>query len=363
MGLHEMIKLRLAQILERHKEQCGSIAKLAEAINKANNGEKSVAPRKLAPIIGGNPNSLTLSELEAIDNYLKPFGQSLADLPLFDADTVERALVEQGEVVLYLSTRVVLEREYTSVWDTRAFSGIAESIHSRWPTTRVILKEQESQRLVEQATPDRDWSQLVDNTHASYCCLGSPLTSGLAEYMLAAMFGVPAFKPPPVIRNTELPFYFVWYPHPDDESRSERISSHFAHHADDLAKAELTLPQDLPEAIRDRKAQAFLVGKNVHEVRLDQEEWKDYGVIVAQRREQGKVWVVVAGLSGPGTFAAARLLGETPLALPESRLGEISRPVYAVVESAVRINPKKTSGDRREVMGQKILGSPQVWNG
>jgi len=356
-----MAKLRLAKILEEHKRRCGSLARLSDEITEANDGQRSIEKRKLNSIIKSKAKSLTLADIEALDVFLTRFGQSLARLPLLDTNGIVQALVEKGKVDIFVPTRVLERRDYTSVWDVRALSGIVESINRRWPTTRIGLQE-EAERSAACAPPDEDWAKLVDDLEASCCCLGSPLVFGLAEYMLAEMFGVQPFVPLPKI-HPKLPFHFVWYADPDKSKRKNR-QSHFALTAKDLTAGELTLPAaDLPQAISERKAQAFLVGETIYPVQLDQPKRKDYGVVVAQRRERGQIWVVIAGLSGPGTYAAARLLDELTVTLPGSELGEVAPPVFAVVESAVRMNSSKTSGDVREVVDQRILVEPQVWKG
>jgi hypothetical protein len=66
----------------------------------------------------------------------------------------------------------------------------------------------------------------------------------------------------------------------------------------------------LVQAINDKRAQAFVFDKppiEVFELWLERQSHEQYGVIVAQRRGRA-IWLVVAGLSGPGTFACAEIL-------------------------------------------------------
>lgn len=337
---------------------------MVDAIKAANGGTGSIDHRKLNAIITGKAKSLSISDLEAINNFLGQFGEGLADVPILDADTITRALVERGRVMVFVACRMDGDRDYTSVWDVRGFSSIVENVNLRWPGTKAVLKAEQSLPILADSRKDEDWARLLDNTDGSSCCLGAPLAFGLAEYMLASTFRVPAFKPAPRIQKVRLPFQFVWFPDPSGETQADRIPSHFALSADDLEEGDLELPdKDLPTAIRARDAQAFLAAGTVYPVRLTEPERKDYGVIVAQRREKGQVWVVVAGLSGPGTLAAAKMLGEIPAVLPESSVGKVSDPVYAVIESAVRLNRDRTRGDPRELVDQRLLLGPKVWNG
>lgn len=359
-------KLRLTQILKEHKDRCGSIAKLSEAIREANGGEKSVDQRKLAAIINGEVKTLSISLLEALDMYLTPFGQSLADTPLFDADTILRALVLNGRVAFFIATRMREEeqRAYMSVFDVRGFSSIVGAINQRWPATRVSLREDEARPSFACAPPERDWGQLLQDDKQSYCCIG--LLPPMAEHMVAEMFGVCAFAPPwPA--GPSLPFHFVRRPRPTREPRNSEILSCLAFSVDDLArmvaaKAVTLADESLPQAIKRGDAQAFLVGSEVHPVYPNSDEgWNDYGVVVAQRRPGGEVWCVIGGLSGPGTLAAAEALSGMSGAMPESELGRPSRPVYAVVEAAVEVDPDKTFGDNRRVVDQRVIVEPTEW--
>jgi hypothetical protein len=360
-----MPRLRISQVLSELAERT-SRAKLLKEIENANGGQKSITARKLGAIIRGNVQTVSMSDLEAIDRFLRPLGQGLADRPLFDEDCLMRDLARTGEVTFFVPTRVVDHRDYTSVWDVRAFGAIAENMKLRWPTTQIKLRE-EVNRDFSRSPEGRDWSQLLHGAGTSYCCLGSPLATLLAEYMLSCMFGVTPFKTASA-PDQPLPFYFVWYPPPADEANDRRIPIRFAVTADDLDATDgYSVKKDLPQAIRARHAQAFIVGEKVYEVRLDQHEHKDYAVVVAQRREKGEIWVVIAGLSGPGTFAAASELVKTSqtsdelISVPESKPGEVSAPVFAVVESVVKEDSSKTFGDNRIATDAMIVAGPEVW--
>lgn len=71
------------------------------------------------------------------------------------------------------------------------------------------------------------------------------------------------------------------------------------------------------------------------------------------------LWVVIAGVSGPETLAAAPLLDSFEAKFPASQPGQPSPVLWTVVESHIRIRPDAT-GDKREITGQRYLFEPRV---
>ncbi len=68
-----------------------------------------------------------------------------------------------------------------------------------------------------------------------------------------------------------------------------------------------------------------------------------YGIIAAQRRESGALWIVVAGVTGPGTYAASRLLGSHP-GVPNRQPAEPSAPIWTpVIASVCEGEPRETA--------------------
>jgi hypothetical protein len=368
-----MLELHLIKVLQQHLGvmKKGAFKKLQEDIREASKDKKAVKDRVLRDIISGKPKSLRISDLEAIDSYLRPFGEGLADVPFFDADGVLRDLVAKREVVFLIANRITPDRSYTSVWDVRAFNSIVESIDKRWPDTRVRLKEGipisltgDSRYVPESIPEESDCLQYFKNGNVSFCCLGAPLSSRLSEYMLAKMFGVRPFTPPVSI-ETNLPFYFVWRPPRNNATGFARIPSHFSMTVEELRNATtLSVEKGLLEAITEGKAQAFVVKIKDYEVRpvwLDKSLHQEYSIIVAQKLQEGEVWVVVAGLSGPGTYAAAKLLYKISIGIPDNKAGDVPRLVYSVVESTIKVKEENAPGDAREVIKQEVLVPPQIW--
>ena len=89
-------------------------------------------------------------------------------------------------------------------------------------------------------------------------------------------------------------------------------------------------------------------------VRL-QETGKKPALIVAQQRRSGQVLIVIAGVSGPGTFAAARYLAKSEsYSLPEPEGDQDGNLWIGVVESEVVRRPYH-GGDEVDVGEAKLL--------
>jgi hypothetical protein len=169
--------------------------------------------------------------------------------------------------------------------------------------------------------------------------------------MLACIFGMEreSFRPAGQ-HATHAPFYFVWPP-------KKQVTSCFALDCgaiDDRA---------LRHEVQTGKAWAFTWAGSLGVLRWNANPLDDYGVIVAQRRRRNnQLWLVLAGLSGPGTFAAARsLLNEVEWHTP--RVPEEPEALYAIVRASVRIeDAPEPSGDRRVIEHHSLIVGPEYWS-
>lgn len=118
------------------------------------------------------------------------------------------------------------------------------------------------------------------------------------------------------------------------------------------------------------------VDRTVYASRRQGWKWKDYGIIAAQRRSSGQLWLVLCGLSGPTTYAAAKVLKSLADIIPPNPFGEDSKVQWAVVKSVIEEKPKtrdppsaaepkaeaRIPGDTRRVVVQEIVGVPKLWS-
>jgi hypothetical protein len=124
------------------------------------------------------------------------------------------------------------------------------------------------------------------------------------------------------------------------------------------------LEPDNPELagrVQRDETTAFILGEDVHETKRQGSEWTMYGVIAAQRRAAGNVWMVVAGHAGPATFGAATMVKQIADELPWS-VNRPSKVLWVPVKVHVRARePKPTDGDIREVVSAEFDGKPRIW--
>lgn len=338
--------LRIAPILGQHKERHRGFTRLAAAIKEASGG-LNVDRRKLRKIVNGDETvPLTVKDFVAIDAYLAPFGDGLTDKPLFDSPWILNGLVDHGPVLMLLGSLPEENdrRANVSRWDLKAVAKVTRQIHGVGPATGIMVDDVE----FTDKPPSRDVGEslpVLNDRSTSLCIIGSQRACWAAEVALADMFGVASFSDP----DPRLPFHFVWSANLKNFYRQ----STFALDASALSGAH----RDAADALRSDDTRALVVGDKPYLSRRPEQNttWKDYGVVVAQRREGGHVVTVLAGLSGPGTFAAAEALvshrtGTLPRA-PEG--GGHGKVRWALVEATVEDRGGKR--DNRAVIATRVI--------
>jgi hypothetical protein len=204
------------------------------------------------------------------------------------------------------------------------------------------------------AVRTESWHRVLEEDQASVISIGSPLAALSSEVMLARMFGVQPFETPHFKTGRPVPFFFVWRP---------KLAASF-HSAFGLAPA--ALQADHPELaahVERNQSTAFILDGTPHESPVEGPSWTMHGIIAAQRRAAGNVWVVVSGLAGPATYGAAVMVKQIVTELPWSAKGP-SQVLWVPVKVHIRAGkPKPLDGDIREVDGAEFDGSPRTWPG
>jgi hypothetical protein len=190
------------------------------------------------------------------------------------------------------------------------------------------------------AIAQKEMKRLLGESGPSIVCVGSSRACYGAEAMLAEMLGARAFEDS-AGQDVDIPFRFVWTPEDGADFHSCVALS-----PDQLACLDPEIARDVVSG----KAWAFEMGGVVYRAERPaggcRRVLKTYGVVAVQRRASGQIWMVIAGLSGAGTFAAARAVYNIPNKIPDTPLGEHSPVQLTIVEANIRLDGQRaTLGD------------------
>jgi hypothetical protein len=337
-------RLRITEVLRKRLRDERSYSKLAQAIGVANGfptekaaleearrqskhdgsgGACYVDRRKLCAIVDDEPDLvLSLRELRAIDRYLEPFGEGLAYNPLLEKPELLHCLAESGRVEFLLGSKSdpndVL-RINISHMDFQALGliqtgvlGFSRNVHFR--NHEVRMRENAHGARAELEAPELE--ALFGSHGPSLVCFGSNRGNHVCEKMLCKFGSGPKpFDPLSVDDRDELPFHFVW-----PESRSYVLKSAFHMTADDIRD----IDPEAAEAVERRDAACFRYpgGCLVDELTdKDKREGRTLALCAAQRRPGDALWLLVAGVTGLATYAAAKWVGKMAMDLQPPPVG------------------------------------------
>lgn len=361
-GVGEGPTFFLAGALERRFVAEGrSYARLAAEITKAHaqvTGRKPkvkffVDRRKLKQICTGGKFVLNVTELEALDSYLEPHNLGLSSHPILTRTSILETLAKSEKVVFVLGLRDHGGRGgpgwELSYWDVTAMAELQRQVNRLSTTVQFdiravpyISRAQDAEataRTLEEVFGDKDTSLVI---------LGSPGSNLACERALAPMLGLRPFESS-LHRKPQPPFHFA-RPHEPGEFQS----------------CVFVEPQDL----RDFAPTVVLEVEQEHKwaFRLRDGVWKadpagadpmkTYGVFCAQRRPKGQVWMVLAGLSGPGTLGAARLVREIDEPLSQPGPGVASQTLWAPVHAKSGVDDRGVP----TIADSGFLARPEYWS-
>lgn len=294
----------------------------------------------LRAIANGADSRLTLGKLTSLNNCLAEMG-----LRLFDKPRILDDIARTSRILFLLpgyedGTRLV---NTTSPWDVFAMSFVRESVAGLGSDAKVAF---------EIVKPTDTLLEKVDGApkNSTVVSIGSPRASRVSARMLHHMF-FGAIEWP----EEYPPFQFVW---PDRDVDS--FDSIFAMRPHDLIEdhtREFVFPGDPQRAAwvfvtHHPEYEEHLVLRNVTHRSTD---WMDYGVVAAQWNE-GVLWVVISGMTGPSTEAAARtMIGMEGLGFPASGNTNV---VWYNTKTTVCAPPGEPRGDQRWITRPEILGGP-----
>jgi len=351
--------LRLTRLIKQATASALTINRLAELINQANEeaGTGCRVNRKLLGNLRDCPEKvgLTWCHLVALHTYFRRHGASLQQLPILETRGVFEVMADVSRLVFMLGARPRREEQRTDLshWDRRSQSDLQaqasmQSVHPKLQDEDVLWRSP----VDPAAIGNESWHRILDADQSSVISIGSPLAALSSEVMLARMFGVKPFATPRFTPGRSVPFCFVWL---------HKLAEHF-NSAFGLSCRELQADYpELAQRVHRNEATAFILGDEVHETPTTGNEWTMYGIIAAQRRAAGNVWLVVSGLHGPATYGAATMVKQITAELPLTA-NRHSKVLWVPIKVHVRARtPGPNDGDVREVMGAEFASKPRFW--
>ena len=204
--------------------------------------------------------------------------------------------------------------------------------------------------ITAEAFPQEPWFEELLRADTSVISIGSPVISLSSEWMLAEMFGRQPGDQPDLAAVRRMPFGFAWRP---EVVKNFRSAFHVSLPV--LQKLDAGFAREVGQ----NQSAAFWLEGALHKVPMPRDRWIMHGVIAAQRQPKGNVWLVVSGLSGPATLAAASKVRHIMDELPWSngqRSPALWMPVKAIVKKGIG-----SSADIREVESVEFDGVARLW--
>jgi hypothetical protein len=267
----------------------------------------------LRDIVHNDPKLvLSLAELRGIDRYLERFGHGLAYNPFFEKPELLRCVAESRHALFLLGSKRDPKDDFRiniSHWDVLGLSCIQGGVQGYAENLLLDIRETRMHEDVTEARQDLDDSELqrlYSKRGPSLLCLGSSRGNQMAERMLCNMANLKPFTDNAPGKHRNLPFYFVWA-----KPRDYVLPSQFHLYADDA----ISDNREAGEAVMQKRAACFWHegGYLIDDLSIDgKREGFTYALCAAQRRENKQIWLLVAGLTGPATYAAARWVHKMP---------------------------------------------------
>lgn len=346
----ERPKLYLTETIRREQNRWGSFLALEKQIAGANANLEGVTVdrRKLKAIADGAAFTISTDELLALDNYFSLFGEGLADRPLFVRQSVLEELAQNSKLIFLLGAfpRDDEVRNDVNLWDVKAYQDVLFGVHRFHEGIQNSLQEIPFLNLDGVHNQDPTvCDSILQKNRPNACGIGSPRASVATEIMLAHMFGTRPFR-----KSTKrLPFKFVW---PHDEYRDPHFVSAFEATPEELESRH-------PAASREKR-RALIVNGKVYEVTPKARgTWSDYGIIALQRQADGRIWLVLAGVTGPATYACA-IACRTRMNVPIPSTGDgPTQVLWALIH--LTVGETRGIGDIRCVQSVDLVEKPQLW--
>ncbi len=347
---------RITQLIRQKTEGPGeiSINQLNTEINEANSRAGTrckVTVGLLYKIKRGDLKvGLTKGAMIALGTYFP----ELNLMPPFVVPGVLDGLAGTPKLVFMLGAkpRPKERRNDISHWDALSLAELLTDCSKRRPNEIDIEYVLWRSPVKPETIVQEPWAAALDDDECSVVSIGSPMASLSSELMLARMFKVRPFTEPQFRTANQVPFCFVWRP-----EVVKGFKSAFGLAASGLEALDAAVAAD----VKKNRAAAFIQDDKIYAVPVKGTAWTMHGIIAAQRRATGNVWLVVSGLAGPATCGAAKKVKDVMDELPWAK-GQPSKVLWVPVK--VEIHASKSSsadGDVRRIASVDFDGPARIW--
>jgi hypothetical protein len=350
-------ELRLTKLIREKTEGKNKIAlnHLLKEINEANiKAGRTILVNYalLKKLKEGDPSvGVTRTMLIAFSLYWPELTQQ----PAFVMPGIYEALVATPKVIFMLGAkpRTAERRNDISHWDALSLAELLTRCSKKDLKHEFEIRYGLWHATVNPKTiPTEAWYNVLEEDQSSVVSIGSPLVSLSSEVMLARMMGVDPFIGPHFKLGNQVPFFFAWR-----WKAAGKFQSAFG-----LSPQELqSFDPKIANEVRRNRASAFVLEGTAHSVAAKGKSWVMHGIIAAQRRAAGNVWLVVSGLAGPATYAAALKVKDIVEELPWS-MSQPSRVLWVPVKVQVLARENvRHGGDIREIGSAEFDGGVRFW--
>ena len=332
-------ELRLTKLIRQKTEGSNKISlnQLLREINTANAqaGRKTFVNFRLLKNLRDGSSSVGLTRAMLI--AFSVYWPELTQQPTFVMPGIYEALVATPKVIFMLGAKPRTEERRIDIshWDALSLAelltrcskqDLKHQFEIRYGLWRASAKPK--------TIATESWHNVLEEDQFSVVSIGSPLVSLSSEVMLAKMMGVEPFVAP---RFKQVPFFFAWR-----RKATGKFQSAFGLTAQELQSIDPVAAIE----VKHNRASAFVLDGRTHTVPAKAKSWVIHGIIAAQRRAAGNVWIVVSGLAGPSTYAAALKVKDIQEELPFSA-GKPSRILWVPVKVQVHAREGNRQGNRR----------------
>jgi len=357
---------RLQQTLMKEAKRLGGFKPLEAALRKTLLGTDlpTLTRRQLAKLCAVRGDlALTTKQFEALDYFLQlRCRTSMAQL--WSNRSLLQSLAADELIMFILGSQPepAARRIDLSRWDIRAMREVLNGLYVQGMPLNVkfedVISRADTKSLESNVPRNETWFyELTEDDAPAVVCIGSPKANHGAEVILARMTGVEPFRPWP--EDKPRPFAFIW---PGNDSRSRKIKSCMKldphRDAEEIMKLKGATAEILAELQKGKKGNTLgiAVGDELLTVDRNDEEWHSYAIIAA-RRGAKRTEVCIAGLTGPATLGAARVLCDFKPQLLSQDADSPSEMAWQLVKTRVTDDKQPTfRSDERRAHESTLVG-------